>query len=50
MTSVELIESIIVDLNSISVSGIDNMVKIVNSVNKLGALRKDMIGDDAHAD
>lgn len=40
LDSTQLIDTIIVSLNSIPVSGVESCIKIVDCVQKLGALRQ----------
>lgn len=47
LTSTQMIESIIVTLNSIPITGVENFVKIVECVQKLGALRQTFVDMEA---
>ena len=40
LDSTQVIDTIIVTLNSIPVTGVDNCIKVVDCIQKLGALRK----------
>ena len=42
LTSAQMFDSIIVTLNSIPVTGVENCIKIVECIQKLGVLKKSM--------
>lgn len=45
-TSTELIDSIILELNKLEVKGVANMAIVIETIQKLGALKKGLAKDE----